>query len=528
MQQPQANGQRPVGLEPATIEGSVLVSTGEKLRRATVLFRPLEWRAEPYAVQTDAEGKFLSPQIEPGRYSILVEKAGFLAKGTGSNRIVKVEPGQKLTLDALTMIPQAVLRGRVLDEEGEPLAGARVRLMKFQWTDGKKSLTGGGFGEQTNDQGEYRIAGVRAGSYVIVCDPVPRRIGRRAGAAGVPIEEEVAVPTFYPGGTEPDTAVEVQVAEGQDLPGLDIRMQKSRALRIKGRVDISAIPADSPSRLVVLRAGEESGPPGLGARGGVINKDGTFEVAGLAPGNYQLRVVGMRRGLETYSMQDVAVGSQNVDGVTLAATLPMTLTGRISGVDVSKIDLSKARVSMSPAGLGGRFGRAQSTVDAKGQFQVESVSIGDYEVTVTGLPANHYVKEVRAGAVPAGSSLAIRAATPVDIVLAGDGGSVSGTVVDADGKPVASATVLLLPSSGPDSGFRKQATSDANGQFSFASAAPAEYKVYAFTDFESGLDSNPIVRRRMERLGSTVKLTAQGSATAQILAAPFERVLRDQ
>ncbi len=78
-----------------------------------------------------------------------------------------------------------MLRGRVTDEDGDPLAGAEVSALRQTFVTGHKHWEQVG-SERTNDLGEYRIANLPAGSVFISVNPPPdfKNLIESAGALG--------------------------------------------------------------------------------------------------------------------------------------------------------------------------------------------------------------------------------------------------------------------------------------------------------------------------------------------------------
>src|SRR5882724_10010075 len=92
--------------EKSKVEGRVTsLATGEPVRKATLRLRgtmtgPTTNAADVPAYQstTDNEGKFLFEDIEPGRYTLMAERAGFVRQTYGASSPTR--PGTVLTLDA--------------------------------------------------------------------------------------------------------------------------------------------------------------------------------------------------------------------------------------------------------------------------------------------------------------------------------------------------------------------------------------------------------------------------------------------
>src|SRR5690606_29725592 len=138
--QPQAQEQKKIRLE-----GQVLSSAGDPLRRATVRLQPANIivRGAPagfappgsYSETTDENGKFVFENVDEGRYTLSAERTGYVqqrygaATPTAPGTVLTLEPGDELTKLDLRLLPQAIIGGRVTDREGEPMQGVQVRAV---------------------------------------------------------------------------------------------------------------------------------------------------------------------------------------------------------------------------------------------------------------------------------------------------------------------------------------------------------------------------------------------------------------
>src|SRR5262245_5641103 len=70
------------------LEGSVVSSTGEPVRKANLRLQPngpaLNGPLQAYTESTDAEGKYVFEDVAPGRYTLNAEKAGFVTQRYGA------------------------------------------------------------------------------------------------------------------------------------------------------------------------------------------------------------------------------------------------------------------------------------------------------------------------------------------------------------------------------------------------------------------------------------------------------------
>ena len=116
----------------------------------------------------------------------------------------------------MRLTPHGVIAGRVLDEEGEPVANANVQVLRQQYMQGRKQMsrTGGGI---TNDLGEYRIFGLPPGTLLR-----ERRDRGRTRCCRRPDDEYVT--TYFPRTTDAAAAAPIDVAPGAQLRNIDIAM----------------------------------------------------------------------------------------------------------------------------------------------------------------------------------------------------------------------------------------------------------------------------------------------------------------
>src|SRR5206468_5450232 len=79
---------------------------------------------------------------------------------------VTLADGQELATIDLRVVRGGVITGRVLDEDGEPLARAVVTVQRYQYVRGERQLSPAG-GDQTDDRGQYRVFGLPPGDYYV-------------------------------------------------------------------------------------------------------------------------------------------------------------------------------------------------------------------------------------------------------------------------------------------------------------------------------------------------------------------------
>lgn len=162
----------------ASLDGRVVKEpAGEPLRKAIIeLIGENQEEGSNYTATSDQEGHFTIAGIHPGRYRLFVERTGYIEVDAKRRRsdgvLLSLDAGQELKEQTLHMLAAAVIAGRVLDEDGDPMANVDVTVLRRTFSaKGIKFEPRGS--SQTNDLGEYRIGGLLAGKYYVSASPLP-------------------------------------------------------------------------------------------------------------------------------------------------------------------------------------------------------------------------------------------------------------------------------------------------------------------------------------------------------------------
>ena len=116
--------------EPAKciVAGQVVQEPGGRpIRKATIQLTPVDQEAgTTYSADTDAEGHFKIDNIKPGQYGLWVGHGGFssMAKRRGG-RSLTLDPGQEMKDLVFRMQPAAVITGKIVDNDGDPVSGRK-------------------------------------------------------------------------------------------------------------------------------------------------------------------------------------------------------------------------------------------------------------------------------------------------------------------------------------------------------------------------------------------------------------------
>src|SRR5262245_29477943 len=127
----------------ATISGRVTTETGGPIRRAEI--RATSNGGLTRFATTDPEGRFVVRNLPAGAFTLHVSKSGFVPLYFGQRRpfekrtTIQLRPGTKATADM--RLPRAgAITGRIVDQTGEPVLGARVQALRRRMIDGQRGL----------------------------------------------------------------------------------------------------------------------------------------------------------------------------------------------------------------------------------------------------------------------------------------------------------------------------------------------------------------------------------------------------
>jgi len=480
-----------------TVVGQVVAaSDGAPLKSARVALVPEHKEKHPhiYATTSDSDGRFLLKNVEPGRYDFFANRVGFVdqhyqSQGTESGgAILTLRAGQKITDALFRLIVAAVITGRIMDEENQPMPGVSVNALRRSNDDDteddnpffppKRDLLPVATA-QTDDRGQYRIFGLRPGEYYIKASDSLEPATSLADDDRTILESLGTgyAAMYYPGVTQLDQAQIISVRAGEESQA-DFSMRHIKVVEVAGRV----ITPEGPARnadVVLTPSGEDESSSSRYDR---PDEKGSFTLKGVTPGAYTLRAFGQGDGDKVYvTNQKIEVGNDNVDSLTIALGVGVTLKGRVKAEGDSPAFLDQLAVALQGDEAQWAGG---SRVKKDGSFEIASVNEGKYSVVVWELQHDWYVKTARMGAEDIlEEGLQISKDSPggtIEIVLSKDAAQLEGSVTEHD-KPLIGARVRLTPD--PETRYNRsrsrRAKTDQSGHFSLIGLAPGKYRVVA-------------------------------------------------
>lgn len=526
---PQAEPAKPQ--TPASIEGQVLnASTGEPLRKANVTLMPSQPAPEsgPSSTSTDANGQFSMTGVAPGTYRLMASRNGFVGSEFGSRgpmrpgTAITISPGQALKQVAVKLQPHAVIAGRIVDEDGEPLAYTQVQAMMHRYQQGKRQLMPAG-NSQTNDLGEYRIFGLAPGRYYLSATHRSQAMSvaavTRPGGANANLPDEGYAPTYYPGTNDATAAAVVHVAAGAPLSNMDIKLRRMPTIRIRGTILRASTLMSSRSMLMLLP--REASSFGFGDRnmGVVQGRDGKFEMRGVTPGAYYLVAQYFDGNERFFARIPVDAGTTHIDGLEIDLKPGMEITGRVKveGMDPPH-NLAQVNIGLQPKTFTPMSGGASVRPKEDGSFVLRNVTPDEYRVSVFG-GSGLYVKSVQAGQQETlnGEVNVIDGAPPVlTVVLSAAGAQLSGQVTAEKDVSAEGGMVVLVPEKRDQQQLYRMASLDQYGKFNLKSIPPGDYTLYAWDNVEPGAWQDPEFLARFENKGKKVSVKEKDNVTADL------------
>jgi protocatechuate 3,4-dioxygenase beta subunit len=529
----------------ATIEGMVTKDPdGQPVKKALIeLIAENQEDGGDYTALTEVDGTFRIEAVLPGRYHLFAERTGLLdaekQRGRSDGRILTLAAGQELRDLHLKLQAAAVVRGRVTDEDGEPLPNAEVAVLRQSFSAGRKHWEQAG-AERTNDLGEYRVASLPAGNFYVSVSPPPdfKTLIENAGAAASernrtspdkPISTTYQT-TYYPGTSDRSQAAAIQLRPGDEFPA-NFSLNPSPSLSIRGSV--VNVPARA-SATIMLQSRDFS----LVLNGAEMHKDGSFVIRDVSPGNYTILATIEGSTVPMMARQSLQVGSTNVDGLRLTPQAGTTVRGHLrveSKNSASRFDPEHTFLSLqsvdSELDEGMIAGRESFSnlahVASDGSFQWTDVPAGNYYVQLVGdVGANDgwFVKSVMAAGREindSGMSLS-GGVVPLDLVISAAGGIAEGIVVNPKGEPSPNAVVVAVPEArlrGRLDHYRKT-VSDQSGRFRLPGIRPGEYTLFAWETVDGEAYYNPDFLKSYEGQGVGFPASEGELKTVQLQAIP--------
>jgi hypothetical protein len=444
--------------------------------------------AEPddaYGAISNAAGHYSIGNIRPGTYTLEPKHTGYVyvpVKNITATPSITLNAGEQVGGYRIVMTPEATIRGRVIDEFGDPVQGVGIRAVSV---DDIPAYGMWRMHDETDDRGEYRLTGL-PGKYYIEAAVHPlqdigqteiRTDGSTTNAYGT---------TYYPGSLAKERAKDVEVAAGRELTGIDIHIAQRKSLKISGVVT-GPHAAGATVTILLRHDGGEAEDDTTAA------SDGSFVFSDLPPSDYWLRA--SARSEPAGEMLYTPVVKITVENDDAAISLPLTtgetMTGslQVEGSPRAADEQWTIRLTpLDPHGTPTKDGQ----VAADGSFVIGRVIPGTYLPEIDPLPENAYIKSLLLGGVET-QGLEVNLTKGVGgstmrMVVSRNGGQVSGLLVDNQGRLLTGRHVFIVLAKDPESvaTWRTGMNSGAEAAFAIHGLRPGKYRLFAIDPLQFG------------------------------------------
>lgn len=264
--------------------------------------------------------------------------------------------------------------------------------------------------------------------------------------------------------------------------------------------------------------------------GGMSGADGRFRVCNLTPGTYRFtswepgRSPGPQATMGAHALVPFAIKDEDVTNLRIDLSPGPRLEGEVSLEGPVPADPISARVTiavipMLRSTLPGESFYARSELPTS-TFSFSGMVPGDYDVRASLNLPGYYIKDVTwAGESVMNRPLHVGAAmegTPVRVIVASDGATLSATVTDKDGNPQPDMQVLVMPKEISSEAVLQSVmvtgVTDQRGGYHSHTLPPGKYYIVATNEV---FDATPESIGRLWRARNhfeEVELTSKGSA----------------
>jgi hypothetical protein len=485
-----------------------------------------------YGAISDNTGHFSMARMPGGTYMLNADLRGFIyvpKSADSDSRSVTLKAGEPTTGFQLEMTPHAVITGRVLTENGDPLSGIQVQAEPSN----PENAQGfpGMFSPPTDDRGRFRFSGPPGKYYIKAAQNVNPSMGmmrsreiRLDGSV-----DPVYQPTYYPSGSATAQAAPVEVAAGAEVTGIDIRMlTQAVPLSISGTV--TGMPAGVAAVLNV-NWGETPDRAYYGT-GAMVDREGKFELKGIQPGYYRIHASASGKVRLESPILELKLDNTPVTNLELALAPGSEISGAIelageprgSKLPGKPVVRLEATLTQSVSGA----------VDAQGAFRINDVFPEKYRLMVDSLPENAFLQAVRLDDAPVeGRELDFSHGVHnsyLKLIVNRHGAEISGVLLDKEGKPLenpAGAVYLvengkeIAPNRPPDHYARVAG----DGKYVLHAIAPGKYRIVAFSAAAIGRTQDgfkkllalgePIEFKESDRITKNLKLLTKEDLNAK-------------
>ena len=539
------------GTGGGTIDGIVLISgSSGPIPQADITLVPQGSRgsADDARTTTGGDGRFRFETVKPGTYNLQIRKLGYFSSVQNATRYMINTPitiAAQQHIDGLEfrMVQGGVIKGRVVDEKGQPLVGVPMSALSSSYsTEGFPRYAALNLdvinslgnpaprtaGMTTNDKGEYRLFWLPPGSYYVRADYNPN--GPVAPRPDVTIPQ--AITTYFPDVNSATLAKRLAIRPGEEITA-DIQVRLPKSATISGQiVEKQTFGAGTRSYRLYLIPRNRNALTERSARDVASvtmrpGSDGKFTIPFVSSGEYYL----VARNLTTgYGQTPLDVGVNNIDNVTIEIKPPVNIKLQVTTEgDAANVRLDAlGNMGLRPELFDTPW--ASARIGANGSGEVTNLAQGRYVFQALPSPGEVYIVDARQGDHSVLNEILTIGplSEPIQITVSSAGGHIEGVVRDVTGKPTSALVTAVLQGSVrmAMTTSNTRTSAEASGHFSISGLPPGEYRFYAWEDIPIGAETNKEFMSGLEKLGTALKVEPNGRYNLALPLITREAVIR--
>jgi protocatechuate 3,4-dioxygenase beta subunit len=377
---------------------------------------------------------------------------------TESARTIALAAGQARDAD-FALSGFSAIEGVIVDEFGDPVPNAAIQVSQVQYAGGRRRLlpvnpsSDVGPLRPTDDLGRFRVGGLPPGDYYV--EALSGAFADPTAAGGFAI-------TFFPGTTRASAAQVVTVAAGRDAQNVSFALTPAPGAHVSGTL-VDGTGGPIARGTLMLMPSESAGTALFVIVRSATDERGRFTFRNVPPGVYTIQAFGAPVGTggnlnsSAFGYRTFTVEGQNIDALVVTVPAPRTIRGRITfDGDMSmlpktthEVIISARQINFESAPIGG--GPPPTAIREDWTFEIGAMS-GQRLVTASTRPSasagpGWMVKRVMLNGqdvtdVPL--DLREQDVNGLEVVLTTRASTVTGTVTDADDKPLADFSVVIF------------------------------------------------------------------------------------
>jgi hypothetical protein len=447
-----------------TVSDSVSHQPLRKVRVTLLRYQPPEIEAS-----TDDAGSFALHDLTPGEYRLGVGRRDYPAGKT-----ITVNASEHPDPVKIELIPGAIVSGRILDEDGDPLNGCSAQARRAERPEQIMASSDA-------QPSEYRLFGLRPGKYILAVQcPIPV-FQPRPFSSGPDPPPSLAYPLqFYPAALDAASAERIEIGAGTERAGVDFRIRPAHVTQVRAVIAPSSAGWHGTDLFGgLVRLGDFSGNE---FRPMSPDSSGAFRFPQVFPGSYMLLVTTLDQenpigGIQRFEVKDQPINTviELKHAVDIHGTVEVE-----SGANSASVQLPLIYIQLRPGypADGGGISVVDTPVRQDGNFTLKSVIPVQWRLYISG--ASVFVKSVWQGTKESSGptlDLSSGSADTLKIVLSANTASIRGTAPPG--------TTVAYHDLDDKLAFRLSVQAEQDGQFRIEGLAPGRYRVAAGESYDA-------------------------------------------